>query len=150
MLRRWLLGARNGERVSPRTAAQLFIRAFVAPHAANGSTVIVAYDDQARAPEARKALHAKRYKKLAGAPVTMNSRTHVFVEGRYGLLCTQTRPAGPAAALDRVPSAEPCCGSSVYRKSEAPASPEVIAASSVAMVGATMAQMFNSPAGKVR
>ena len=82
---RWLLGARNGERVSPRTAAQLFIKAFVAPHAENGSTIIVAYDDQARAPEARKALHAKRYKKLPAAPVTMNRRTHVFVNGRYGL-----------------------------------------------------------------
>ena len=35
---RWLLGARNNERVPPRKAAQLFIRAFVAPHAARGST----------------------------------------------------------------------------------------------------------------
>lgn|GEM_PF-5730615 len=38
----------------------------------------------------------------------------------------------------------------VYRKADAPASPEVVAASTVAMVGATMAQMFNSPAGKTK
>lgn|GEM_PF-3901507 len=46
--------------------------------------MIIAYDDQARAPEARQELHAKRYRKLPAAPVTMNRRTHTFVNGRSG------------------------------------------------------------------
>lgn len=62
-------------------------------HAANGSTVIIAYDDQARAPEARQELHAKRYRKLPAAPVTMNRRTHTFVHGR------SVAPSAPGLSL---------------------------------------------------
>lgn len=79
---RWLLGARNNERISPRTSAQMFIRAFVAPYAHEGTTIIVAYDDPKRAPAARQALHARRYRRLPGrrpgrprpAVLTINSR----------------------------------------------------------------------------